>query len=176
MATSGDYRNFAIIDGRRFSHTLSPTTGWPVDNQLAGVSVIADDCMTADAMATAIMVVGAEKLQTLSALAGVEAMGLERGGAGFRRTQTPGFARFLQPVAETAVRQSRPGGSVLSVLTGAALIVGLAILALALGAIFANRPLRGSCGGMSAAMGGGCGSCGNAGAECPDLKEPGDVG
>lgn len=61
LATSGDYRNFIQVDGETFSHTIDPTTGRPVLQNLASVSVLHDSCALADAYATAIMVLGAEK-------------------------------------------------------------------------------------------------------------------
>ncbi len=61
IATSGDYRNFYERDGKRYSHTIDPETGYPVKHSVLSVSVIADDCMTADAYATAFMVMGLEK-------------------------------------------------------------------------------------------------------------------
>ena len=60
MATSGDYRNFFMREGRRFSHTIDPRTGRPVTHALASVSVITSTCMEADALATALMVLGPE--------------------------------------------------------------------------------------------------------------------
>jgi thiamine biosynthesis lipoprotein len=60
LATSGDYRNFVVIEGKRYSHTINPRTGWPVDHQLASASVIAETCMLADAYATSLMVLGPE--------------------------------------------------------------------------------------------------------------------
>jgi thiamine biosynthesis lipoprotein len=61
MATSGDYRNYFETDGKRFSHILDPRTGYPVDNGVVSVSIVADNCMFADGLATAIMVMGLEK-------------------------------------------------------------------------------------------------------------------
>lgn len=61
LATSGNYRNFYIVDGKKFSHTISPFTGYPVVHGLLSATVVADDCMTADAYATAMMVMGTEK-------------------------------------------------------------------------------------------------------------------
>ena len=62
LATSGDYRNFFIDEEtkRSYSHTIDPRTGMPVQHDLASVSVMADNCMEADAWATAINVMGAE--------------------------------------------------------------------------------------------------------------------
>jgi thiamine biosynthesis lipoprotein len=58
MATSGDYRNYYERDGVRISHTIDPRTGRPITHSLASVSVIHPSCMTADALATAIDVLG----------------------------------------------------------------------------------------------------------------------
>ncbi len=61
LATSGNYRNFFDIDGRRYSHTIDPTTGRPVDHHLVSVTVLAETSMRADAWATAFQVLGPER-------------------------------------------------------------------------------------------------------------------
>lgn len=61
IATSGNYRNYYEEDGIRYSHTIDPATGYPVRHSLLSASVFAPDCMTADAYATAFMVMGHEK-------------------------------------------------------------------------------------------------------------------
>lgn len=61
IATSGNYRNYYEVDGIKYSHTISPVTGYPVNHSLLSASVFATDCMTADAYATAFMVMGWEK-------------------------------------------------------------------------------------------------------------------
>ena len=61
IATSGDYRDFVEIDGRRYSHTIDPATGWPVTHALTSVTVIADTGLQADGYATALMVLGPER-------------------------------------------------------------------------------------------------------------------
>ncbi len=58
IATSGDYRNYFEYNGKRYSHTINPVTGYPVAHNLASVSVFAARCMDADAYATALMVMG----------------------------------------------------------------------------------------------------------------------
>ena len=58
IATSGDYRDYLMIDGQRYSHTLNPVTGRPVAQALSSVTVLASDTMTADALATALIVMG----------------------------------------------------------------------------------------------------------------------
>lgn len=61
IATSGNYRNYYEKDGVKYSHTISPTTGYPVTHSLLSASVFAPDCMTADAYATAFMVLGVKE-------------------------------------------------------------------------------------------------------------------
>jgi thiamine biosynthesis lipoprotein len=61
LATSGDYRNFVVRDGVRISHTIDPRNGRPIAHELASVSVIHSSCMTADALATALEVLGPEE-------------------------------------------------------------------------------------------------------------------
>lgn len=65
MATSGNYRNFYYKDGKKYAHTINPGTGYPVQHSLLSATVIADDCATADAYATAFMVMGMEKAKEL---------------------------------------------------------------------------------------------------------------
>jgi len=61
MATSGNYRNYYVRDSVKISHTINPTTGYPVNHSLLSATVLAKDCMTADAYATAIMVMGLDR-------------------------------------------------------------------------------------------------------------------
>jgi len=61
MATSGDYRIYFERDGQRYCHEIDPATGAPIRNGLASVTVVARDCGYADAMATALIVLGADK-------------------------------------------------------------------------------------------------------------------
>ena len=60
VATSGDYRNFFEYDGKLYSHTIDPRTGRPVEHALAAVTVVADSAAEADALATALLVMGPE--------------------------------------------------------------------------------------------------------------------
>jgi FAD:protein FMN transferase len=61
LATSGSYRKFYIENGVKYSHEIDPKTGYPAKNNLLSVSIIADECSTADGLATACMVMGVEK-------------------------------------------------------------------------------------------------------------------
>ncbi|MGB8624198.1 MAG: FAD:protein FMN transferase [Paracoccaceae bacterium] len=80
VATSGDYRHWVEIGGRRLSHTMDRRRGGPVANPLASVSVVAGTCMEADAWATALMVAGAEDGVTLARDNRLNALFIERRG------------------------------------------------------------------------------------------------
>jgi thiamine biosynthesis lipoprotein len=61
FATSGDYRNYFECQGKRFSHILDPRNGYPINNGVASVSIVANTCTFADGLATAVMVLGHKK-------------------------------------------------------------------------------------------------------------------
>ena len=61
MATSGNYRKFYYKNGKRYAHTIDPRLGYPVQHNILSATVLAKDCTTADAYATAFMVMGLEK-------------------------------------------------------------------------------------------------------------------
>ena len=61
LATSGNYRKFYVEDGVKYSHTIDPKTGYPAKNRLLSATIIADECITADGIATACMVMGLER-------------------------------------------------------------------------------------------------------------------
>jgi len=75
FATSGDYRNFFVVDGIRYAHIIDPRTGYPISNGVVSVTIIADTCTFADGLATAIMVMGPTKgLDLINRLDAVEAL------------------------------------------------------------------------------------------------------
>lgn len=61
LATSGNYRNFYIKKGRKYTHTIDPKTGYPAEQNILSATIVAPDCMTADAYATAFMTLGVDK-------------------------------------------------------------------------------------------------------------------
>ena len=65
MATSGNYRNFYVKDGRKYAHTIDPHTCMPVSHSLLSATVFAQDCATADALATSMMVMGLDSARAL---------------------------------------------------------------------------------------------------------------
>ena len=65
IATSGNYRNFYYKDGKKYAHTIDPHTGYPVQHSILSSTVLAKDCATADAYATAFMVLGLEQAKKI---------------------------------------------------------------------------------------------------------------
>lgn len=96
LATSGDYRNYSVSDEGFRHHILDPRTGRPATHTLASVSVITDDCMNADAIATALFVMGTgDGYEWVKAQEGVEALFIDREGEGYSITATEGFEETL---------------------------------------------------------------------------------
>ncbi|MDA1016175.1 MAG: FAD:protein FMN transferase [Planctomycetota bacterium] len=98
MATSGNYRNFFREDGTRYGHTIDPRTGRAVQHNLASVSVVADDCMTADGWATALMVLGEQAAYDLAVRKQLAALFIVATDGDFTVQQTPEFTRLVHTV------------------------------------------------------------------------------
>jgi len=98
LATSGDYHNFFIKDGVRYSHTIDPKTGKPITHALASVSVVHASCAWADAYATAITVLGPEAGFALALEHHLPAyLIIHDGGTGFIERRTPAFRTLCEP-------------------------------------------------------------------------------
>ena len=80
LATSGDYRNYFEYNGELFSHIIDPRIGCPTQNQVASVSVIAPNCIIADALATALMVMGTDGIELINSMDDIETMLILRTG------------------------------------------------------------------------------------------------
>jgi thiamine biosynthesis lipoprotein len=108
VATSGDYRNVHEVNGRIVAHAIDPRTGRPIEHSLASVTVVAETCAKADALATAALVLGPEAgLQMLEEQDGVEGYLLSRVGTGedvtLATSATSGMeAMLLPPIPEPA--------------------------------------------------------------------------
>ncbi|MGZ8273633.1 MAG: FAD:protein FMN transferase [Burkholderiaceae bacterium] len=101
MATSGDYRIYFEQDGRRYSHEIDPATVTPIAHRLCSVSVVADDCIRADALATALIVLGPDRAYAMAEASSIAAQFIERLPAGrFLDRMTSAFAALgARPVA-----------------------------------------------------------------------------
>lgn len=95
MATSGDYRNYYESEGTRYSHTIDPRTGKPVDHNLASVTVIAENAMLADGYATAFTALGFEKSRALATRENMAVYFIVREEGSFASYYTPAFSSFL---------------------------------------------------------------------------------
>lgn len=97
VATSGNYRKFYVKDGVRYSHTIDPSTGYPVTHTLLSATVIASSTALADAYATAFMVMGLEKSkQFLEKNQGLEAYLIYSDESGNMKIySTPGLKRLI---------------------------------------------------------------------------------
>lgn len=105
LATSGDYRNFYERDGRLLSHLIDPRTARPVAHALASVSVVHESCMTADALASALLVMGPDDGYRLAEREGWAVLFLSRsttaGEPAIAERATPVFAERFIPAALT---------------------------------------------------------------------------
>lgn len=95
VATSGDYRRYAMKDGVRLSHSIDPASGAPVANDVASVTVLHESAMLADAWATAIMVMGHERGMALASREGLAARLIRRHGDKGQEYMTPALAAML---------------------------------------------------------------------------------
>jgi FAD:protein FMN transferase len=95
IATSGDYRKFFIVEGRRYSHVIDPRTGRPVEHGLASVTVVDGSAMQSDALATALLVMGLEAGFAFAERHHIAALFIARGETGFAERMTAPFARCL---------------------------------------------------------------------------------
>lgn len=96
VATSGDYRNFFEDDGRRYSHMIDPRTGRPVSHELTGVTVVSRTTAFADAMATALLVLGPQDGPDLAEDLDLAAYFLVRTDTGIIEKSTSRFERLKQ--------------------------------------------------------------------------------
>jgi len=171
LATSGDYRNFFEHDGVKYSHTIDPRTGRPVTHGLASVSVFSADCMTADALATAILVMGPKRGFEFAEANTIEALLVERGGEnGYKQNRTAALKKrpvlfkdppMLPPTpknfgatqqatnSETPARAVPQTNQFLSMFLISAAVFAIALGGLAVGLIISKKELKGSCGGIN---------------------------
>ena len=99
LATSGNYRNYKIINGKKYAHTINPHTGYPIQTDVLSATIIAPTCMLADGLATACMTrSSADVPQLIKHFPGVEYMLiLGDGKTGFRTVMSPGFEKLVLP-------------------------------------------------------------------------------
>ncbi len=96
LATSGNYRNFYVEDGQRYAHTIDPISGHPVRHKLASVTVLDQSCARADALATALMVLGEVRGQELCEKNGIAAFFLIHERETMTKYSSPEFTAFME--------------------------------------------------------------------------------
>ena len=143
VATSGDYRNFFQVDGVTYSHAINPRTGRPVKNPPAAVSVMVTSCMTADALATGLMVVGADRGTVLAKKHGWSVL--------FQTVVDTGSQKTIKEQATNRLQMS--SASMVPFIAAAAIFL-VAVLGMAIGTILQKKSLKGSCGGLASMPGG----------------------
>lgn len=109
VATSGDYRHWLLVGGRRLSHTMDPNRGAPLMTSPASVTVVARTCAEADAWATALMVLGPEAGAKLTRRLGLDALFLLREGEAEVRSEAVG-PLFLGKLSSMAPMTHRAAG------------------------------------------------------------------
>ena len=95
VATSGEYRNYYEMDGQRFSHTIDPRTGKPIQHRMVSVTVIHPSCMTADGLATVFMVMGPEKSLAYAKERGLAIFVITKTDNGFEEAYSDAFKQYL---------------------------------------------------------------------------------
>jgi len=107
VATSGDYRNYFERDGMRFSHTIDPRSGQPINHTLASVTVLADTCAEADAWATALMVLGDKQGIDLANQLGLATYMLARDGTEYSASYSKMFEPYLVETTQQTLSAER---------------------------------------------------------------------
>jgi thiamine biosynthesis lipoprotein len=95
ISTSGSYRNYYELDGKRLSHIIDPATGRPIDHQLVSATVIATTAMEADGWDTGLMVLGTQKAKALALREGLAVYLITKTADGFTTWMSPQFKAFL---------------------------------------------------------------------------------
>lgn len=173
IATSGDYRNFFRVDGVVYSHAIDPISGRPVRNPPASVSVIHPSCMTADAWATGMMILGVEKGMQIARDKKLSVMFQEVTEDGTVRESSTGLfapeevssdrsetdqvtTGGVSAGSDSGLQTDQAEGSASGAwvpFAAAAVIFVLAVGGMAIGTILQNKSLKGSCGGLAAMPG-----------------------
>ena len=180
MATSGDYRNFFVVDGKRYSHTIDPRSGRPVEHAMASVTVVAKTCMQADAWATALNVLGPDVAKATAEENGLHTLSVSRkddleGNASYQRIGTGSLRQYALAEAEKADSEAAtPMASLIPVTLLSFGVFGVLISAMAIGVIFGRKSISGSCGGIANVTGengeSSCALCSNPSDACRELK------
>lgn len=96
IAGSGDYRIFFEVEGKRYSHEIDPKTGWPIDHNLVAVTIVSPSATRADALATALIIMGPEAGYALARNLGLAALFIVQTDDGLQSIHTPELTEFIR--------------------------------------------------------------------------------
>ncbi|QEF99006.1 Thiamine biosynthesis lipoprotein ApbE precursor [Stieleria maiorica] len=175
MATSGDYRNMYVVDGKRYSHTIDPRTGAPVEHDLASVTVIAKTCMQADGWATALNVLGQNPALAIAKQDDIHTLLVSRTDAKeYQMAGTGILAQYAQAAPDAADNTGWLEALVpVAVITFG--VFSILLFAMAIGVVFGRRSISGSCGGLASKTNEdgstSCSLCSNPSDACKELRD-----
>jgi len=180
MATSGDYRNYFSVDGTRYSHTIDPRTGMPIEHSLASVTVVSEFCMAADAWATALNVLGPEEALRVAKSEGLDVLLVARDEAeasGYQLTANGALSQYISvgdSPADAVVPEEQGNGRFTMFLV-TAVAFALLLFAMSVGVLFGQRSISGSCGGVNGTTNEdgsvSCSLCSSPSDACRDLRK-----
>ncbi len=182
MATSGDYRNYFEVDGKRYSHTIDPRTGWPIEHPLASVTVVAKNCMAADAWATALNVLGPEESLRLAKVEGLDVLLVARDEtepSGYQLRGNGALKQYLTSdgnVDDAGGKAAEAGGNGrFTMFFVTAVAFAVLLFAMSVGVLFGQRSISGSCGGVNGTKNEdgseSCSLCSSPSDACRDLRK-----
>ena len=175
IASSGNYRNFLTIDGKRYPHTIRPQMGMPFDSNLRAVSVVHEKCMIADAIATGAMAANPTAATGLAESMFGTALGYHSNGVSYRVVHSTDFPQYDEALEKyREKKQQQKSAAQMPMFIGAAIVFILFVVGMSVGVIFREKPIKGSCGAI-AQMGDGdvnspCDLCSKPVSECPDRE------
>ena len=180
MATSGDYRNYFEVDGTRYSHTIDPRTGMPIEHPLASVTVVSETCMAADAWATALNVLGPEQALQVAKAEGLDVLLVARDDAeasGYKLTGNGALTQYITTGDSPAdgVVPDEQGNGRFTMFVVTAVAFALLLFAMSVGVLFGQRSISGSCGGVNGTKNDdgsvSCSLCSSPSDACRDLRK-----
>ncbi len=108
LSTAGSYRNYYELDGKRYSHIIDPATGQPITHKLVSASVITPTALEADALDTALMVMGPEQAMAFAKAHGLAVYLIVKTEQGFAASHTPSSPPIWRPNSRKSATITQP--------------------------------------------------------------------
>ena len=172
--------NYFEIDGTRYSHTIDPRNGMPIEHPLASVTVVSESCMAADAWATALNVLGPEEALRVAKAEGLDVLLVARDTAeasGYRLTGNGALAQYIAVgnTSEDVVVPKEDGNGRFTMFLVTAVAFAVLLFAMSVGVLFGQRSISGSCGGVNGTKNEdgsvSCSLCSSPSDACRDLRK-----